>query len=265
MARAPPAAAFSVTSFGLVNYPNGEYVCGHKEFDYGLARGHRRLNTLHPRVTIMARVLITSLVVFLSTGLLFQPASAETSTAHFASHGDFAEAVFSSTDSTGCIESEVVIAVTDVLFKDSTVAPFPFSDRRAFIRLEQLDNCNGEVLVAGSGTTFLERDQFEARRGEVATLNATLSFLDAISGTVVSVDASLSWQATGEIVSFKEQVLFRTPDSALMTRINCVGSCGDSDSAITGAVTDGTTNFTPNTGVGFLSHATEGGVFIQFS
>jgi hypothetical protein len=200
----------------------------------------------------------------LLVALFSQPVAAATETLHFSSHGEFAAADFSSTDDTGCFETDVALAVVDQLVKEDG-SPRTL-EARALIALVRHDVCTGTVLINAFGFADLGPDQFEMDKLDSAVFNASIPVTDEVSGAAFTLEATLTWQATGILVRDKERLLFRTPDRTVVTRIDCTGSgCLGRGASTAGVVTDGTTNFTPNAGVGVIGQAKIGQVFIERS
>jgi hypothetical protein len=184
---------------------------------------------------------VTLLLNMVVTALPAHAAGAETR--HFNFKGQFAEAVFDTVDSSGCIETFVTVIAEDRRIKQAGPAE---ATLRAMVDLFQIDSCSGKLLLSAFGLATLTPDQFQIdKQFNAATLNATIEVTDSLSSNTFPVNVSVRWTGSGDIVTVKNHDHLKEPGFKLNARFT-----GTSRNATaSGTVTDGTTNFTPQPAV----------------
>lgn len=180
-------------------------------------------------------------------------------TFHFRLRNLGGDATFESTDSSGCINTYVVVFVSDSHFK--TAPGQPVARSTAFMIIDVFDSCTDTFLRSGFGFAVLSPDEFQIdKKLTSATLNTTMEVFDDLSGTSLPVDVSLSWTGTGDTVREQRHSHVKMPGFILNSHSN-----GTSRNAVaSGTVSDGTTNFTPEPAVSAgLAFFKEGEVVIE--
>jgi hypothetical protein len=179
-------------------------------------------------------------VALLLSMLVTAPAhAAGAETQHFRFKGQFAEAVFQTVDSSGCIKTIVTIIANDNRIK---LAGQPEAAARGEIDLFQVDNCAGRLLVSAFGLAMLTPDQFQIdKQLNAATLSATIEVTDVVSGNAFPVDVSVNWTGCGDTVSDKSHDHLKEPGFKRNARLT--GTVRNATAS--GSVSDGTSNFTP--------------------
>jgi len=189
--------------------------------------------------------LLLSVVMLLSMLVTALPAhAAGAETLHFSFKGQEAEAVFISTDPSGCVETFVDVFAVDGRTKFGPGQPT--AESVAFLFISEFDVCNDVQLVAADGFAILTPDQFQIdKQITAATLNATIEVFDFVSNTTFPVDVSISWVGEGPTTSVKDHFQVKAPGFKVNSRAN--GTFRDATAS--GTVSDGTTNFTPEPAV----------------
>lgn len=204
----------------------------------------------------MTKLLISTILGLLAMTLLAPALAATAETLHFSSSGRFAEASFHSTDASGCIETIVSITAVDRRVKDDG-APSQL-ESGAIATVIQRDVCSGTQLTFAVGTAELAAEAFQIDQLDSATLNTSITVQDFVSGSSFAVGVSLSWQATADPARVRDHFLIQEPGLTVNSRTDGTGRAG----TVAGTVTDGTTNFTPEPGVGLLGVAKAGEVVV---
>jgi len=169
--------------------------------------------------------------------------AAGASTLHFSFKGQFAEAAFDSVDSSGCVETFVFVQGVNGTVKETG---HPAVSSMAFVVIDQFDICTGTETLFAVGEATLAAGEFQIDKMlRTATLNATIEVSDVVSGTSFPVDISVSWTGVGATTTQKDHVQIRGPDFKVNFRFT--GTFRDATAL--GTVSDGTTNFTPESAV----------------
>ena len=196
--------------------------------------------------------LLMVLVLALTTFMQHSSASAA-STFKFRDEGAFA--FFSSVD--GCILTDVSIFASD---SNSQTPPGPGSPSSGTgLFISQYNLCTGEQLLGAEGFAPLADPDFQiSGRFESATLSATVSVFDYVSGNTFDVFVDLTWTGVGSLS--REGFKFRShlPGCKVHTRFR--GTFRSAE--VSGTVSDGTTNFTLEPGSGAISLTKGGDVVI---
>jgi len=168
------------------------------------------------------------------------PALAASTVFHFSFKGQGADAFFRSVDSSGCIETFVIVLAIDG--KSKIDSQPPTSDGNGNIIIDVVDVCAGASLVSAFSFATFAPDAFVAQKADSATLDRSFEMFDFVSGTSFTVDVSLTWTGVGDPFRFKSRTQVRTPTFML----NHHGDGTNREATASGTVFDGTTNFTPD-------------------
>lgn len=185
--------------------------------------------------------LMLALVLMLSMLVTALPAhAAGAATFHFNFAGQFAEAYFSSLDSSGCIATSADISAVDGRIKMEGSPKSLTSSAAIFI--SQFDTCTETLLLAADGFTELAADAFQIdKQVTAARLNTTIEIFDFVSGTSFPVDISVRWTGTGNTSTERHHDQIKAPGFTVNSRFS--GTFRDATAA--SIISDGTTNFTP--------------------
>jgi len=168
--------------------------------------------------------------------------AAGASTLHFSFKGQFAEAVFDSLDPSGCVETFVFVEGVNGTVKETG---HPTVSSMAVITIDQFDFCTGTETLFAEGQATLAAGEFQIKMLTTATLNATIEVFDFVSGASFPVDVSVSWTGVGATTTQKDHFQIKGPDFKVNSRF--MGTFRDATAS--GTVSDGTTNFTPESAV----------------
>jgi hypothetical protein len=199
-----------------------------------------------------------ALAVVMSTLVVVFPAhAAPADTFHFSFKGQSAEAFFSSTDPSGCIQTDAFVFAVDGKVKQDGAHGVESS---AFVAISRIDLCTGTVLLDTFGSATLAPAEFVIdTRLTSATLDTTVTVTDFVSGTTFPVDMALGWTGTGAPFRVKQHSQTKTPGFKLNSRFDGTSR----NAAASGTVSDGTTNLTPEpAGFADMSSAKSGEVSI---
>ena len=147
-------------------------------------------------------------------------------------HGLTAIADFDSFSPDGCIETFVFLSGTQ-----SKTGP------EADVSIGQVNSCTGDELFAFGSTlnpTFQVNNQLTS-----ASLSATISVFDEVSGNTFTVSVSATWTGTGPLSHQSGTSHFHTKNFSENFHFNDTFR----DASASGTVSDGTTNFTPSPAV----------------
>lgn len=103
--------------------------------------------------------------------------------------------------------------------------------------------CNDEVLLAASGSALITPSDFQvdANLG-FATLNATVTLTDSLSGSSFEVTVDLNWTATSSRGHQNSHINFSFQGCHINSHVNAAFRLAEA----VGAISNGTTNFTPD-------------------
>ena len=200
------------------------------------------------RVSVRERKAIKVVVCALALAIFLLPTATQAGTVlvHSRLKGDIAGAFFSSTDSTGCITTTVTIEVFD---------KFP-----SLMLISQNDSCTQRFLFSTFDLFTLTDSDFQvSNKLDSATLNTTISSFDFVSQLPLSLSIDLTWTCLVKPISDNSNSHFRSPNliiNMLSTGVSCL------EANASGIVSDGTTNFTPETAVGSIQRVNEGTIEI---
>lgn len=168
------------------------------------------------------------------------------------------EAFFSSTDPSGCIVTEVGVNARVDIRKEP---PEPGTmESPVVLSIYQYNICTGEQLIFGEAFGWLEEGDLQvSKKLGSATLNTTLiDFEDAAGGPIREVYVDLTWSATEPATLSSGHTRFTSPDCTFMDHWKGMSRFAD----VTGTVSAGTTNFTPETGSGSIFSGKSSSIFI---
>jgi len=192
----------------------------------------------------MKRLFLT-VVLALTMLLSALPAQAAgVNTSHFSFKGQSGEAFFESVDPSGCVSTSAYLFVTDGRNKYDAVPPTPNS--QIYLWVSRYDSCSGENIWAESYSVPAP-DAFQYHpQLKSATLNTTVVVYDSETSNPFEVQISVSWLGTGDLSHDKQQIRhYGVPP--YNTTIRWSGAFRDA--AVTGSITYGLINFTPEPAV----------------
>jgi len=165
-----------------------------------------------------------------------------------------ATGIFSSTDPSGCILSQVSVVAS------RAVMQFPPSSGEAstngFISISQSDLCSGTPLFVAEGLALIPDQDFQISPTlDSATLNTTINVFDGASSFDVTVN--LTWTGTGALARRN----FHSHGSLPACKTNLHSNDLFRPAQVSGDVSDGVTNFISGlTGSASLSSGKSGNV-----
>ena len=189
------------------------------------------------RVTCCLFVLLLSLVAFAFTTSAPKAHAASGTSFVFKFHGLSAQANFDSLSPDGCIDTFVFVDGSQ-----NTVNKQTFSSADVFIG--QFDLCTNTQLLAASGFTPNPTFQIDKKLLS-ASLSATISVFDFVSGNTFNVSVSVAWTSTSAIGHEHSSFHFHTKAFTENGHFNA----DFRDANASGTVSNGTTNFTPSPSV----------------
>jgi len=122
-----------------------------------------------------------------------------------------AEALFERSDPTGCVVTDVNVLGAEDAVKQGpgkpTTGPF------ALVVIFEVDFCAQQILRDIFG--FTSDVVFQANRTKLteASLQATITAVDNVSGAEVPVEVDVAWSGTGELISQSDRFRFKTPST----------------------------------------------------
>jgi hypothetical protein len=172
-----------------------------------------------------------------------------------------ADAQFTSLDSTGCIQTDVVVFAGSAKIKD-TGSPLDV-EPMVNVTYSVFNLCNLVLLRSGFGSTSgLVVPNFQMDSGLVAAhASATVPVSDDQNGTTIYLYVDLDWSGFGDILKLRLKEFVDTPPFSVKMR----AKGNYRQATVSGSVTDGTTNFTPAGSLllGEFQVLSEGSVTIQ--
>ena len=185
------------------------------------------------------RIAVIVLVLGLALSVAVAPAAAKTETFHFSFKGQFAEALFSTVDETGCIETFVYVAGQDGKVKQDGK---PVVESIAILNIIQFNFCTGETLLDAFGIATLAPDDFVIdKQLNEATLNTTMVVDEFLTGTTFPVDINVSWTGVGPATTVKDRFKIREPGFKLNSRFMGTFRLAEASGTVSGLGM----NFTP--------------------
>ena len=152
-----------------------------------------------------------------------------------------ASGVFSSTDPSGCIFTQVSIFASD------TILQFPpgpgDGSSNGFVSIVQSDFCTGgQVILLAEGLAPLADQDFQVTPTlDSATLIATVNVFDFVSGTSFALNVDMTWTSTGPLGRRNSH----SHQSFSGCKTNVHSNSVFRPVQASGAVSDGVKNFTP--------------------
>lgn len=142
-------------------------------------------------------------------------------------HGAYA--LFRSTSADGCIQTTVTVELGQESIQ--------------YIEIYRVDTCLGETIFEGYGSQVLSKSEVKYSGNlKSARLMTTISVYDVVSGGSVDLMINLTWKGTGEILVFQNHNVYEPWPGCKVT----VQSREEyRDAQVTGTISDGITNFTP--------------------
>jgi hypothetical protein len=189
------------------------------------------------RVTCCLFVLLLSLVAFAFTTSAPRAHAASGTTFVSRFHGLSAQANFDNLSPNGCIDTFVFVDGFQNTFNKQTSSG-------ADVFIGQFDNCTNTQLLGASGSTFNPTFQVSNKLAS-ASLSATISVFDFVSGNTFDVSVSVAWTSTSAIGHENQTFHFHTKAFTENAHFNA----DFRDANASGTVSDGTTNFTPSPSV----------------
>jgi len=189
------------------------------------------------RITCCLFILLLSLVAFTfaSTAPRAHAASGTTFVSRF--HGLSAQADFDNLSPDGCIDTFVFVDGFQNTVNKQTSSG-------ADIFIDQFNNCTSIELLAAFGSTSNPNFQIDKKLLS-ASLSATISVTDFVSGSTFNVAVSVAWTSTSAIAHENATFHFHTKGFTE----NFHNNADFRDANASGTVSDGTTNFTPSPSV----------------
>ena len=158
----------------------------------------------------------------------------------FRAKGPSADAYFSTIDGSGCVFTDIYVFASDNTNQSPPGRAGKSSSVNMFI--SQYDTCTDTQLFAADGFASLAPSEFQVNKKLTsASLRATVTMFDYVSGTPFDVFVDLDWTGNGPLSRQNGHSNYQSPGCSFKSRFN-----GTSRSAeVSGSVSDGTTNFTP--------------------
>ena len=167
------------------------------------------------------------------------------------------EAFFSNTDPSGCVVTQIgMFARNDMRHEP----PEPGTTESLLVlSIYQVNDCTGEQLLFAEGYTWLDEGDLQvSKKLQSATLNATVNLEDAGAAGNFDVDVDLTWTATEPATRSSSHSHLDQRDCKIISHWRGMSRFAD----VTGTVSVGTTNFTPETGSGSIFSGKGSDLFI---
>jgi hypothetical protein len=189
-------------------------------------------------------------------------AGANAAPSRFTDETAFAQ--FSSLDPSGCVATTVIVAAGK-FFSHLRPAPDqplgkPDQVRQAGVLVAKFDSCTDTLLLDARGTKLVDQKTFEVS-SQLTSAKLTTSFNvhDFVSNSNFDVSVDVTWSDAGPLVSSRDNIHFDFGSG-------CKGVTHFSDLSrlanVSGTVSDGATNFTPEATQGVLDSGKEGQVLL---
>ena len=158
--------------------------------------------------------------------------------------GRAADAFFSSSPD-GCFFTDVFVFASEEIFQNPPGPAGTFSG--TFLFISQYNVCEGTQLLAAEGFAQLGDPDFQiTRKLTSATLSATVNVFDSVSGASFDVGVNLAWTGAGPLSRQNGNSHFHSPGCSSNSHFNSTFR----PAGASGSVSDGATNFTPDTSLG---------------
>ena len=155
--------------------------------------------------------------------------------------GPLVDAEFSSTDPSGCVQTDVFVAANSGTEQDH---PSTATVGVASVNIYQYDSCTGTTLLQAVGLKdTLGTGEFQvSKQLNWASLNSTIKATDIDTGNAFDVTVNVDWTGTGDIVRDHSNTNDTYPGCHIINRWKGSGR----DANASGVVSDGVTDFTPD-------------------
>jgi len=157
------------------------------------------------------------------------------------------EAFFSNTDPSGCIVTQVGVFARDDMRHEP---PEPGTTESLLaLSIYQVNDCTGEQLLFAEGYTWLDEGDLQiSKKLQSATLNATVNLEDLGATPNFDVDVDLTWTANEPAARSSSHSHLDQRGCKIISHWRGMSRFAD----VSGTVSVGTTNFTPETGSGSI-------------
>jgi hypothetical protein len=154
--------------------------------------------------------------------------------------GPLVDAEFSSTDPSGCVQTDVFVAANSGTEQDH---PGTAAVGVASVNIDQYDSCTGTTLLQAVGLNdTLRPAEFQvSKQLDWASLNSTIKATDIDTGNAFDVNVNVDWTGTGDITRDHSNTNDVYPGCHIINRWKGSGR----DANASGVVSVGVTNFTP--------------------
>lgn len=145
------------------------------------------------------------------------------------------------TSTQGCIKTDVYVSAAE------TVNQYPpehkISARTVYLTIDRFDTCTNTQLLYAQGSAPVAKKDFQLSGNlDSGTLNTTVTLVDLQSGATFDVFVNLSWTAVGPLTREPNQNMHsHLPECKIHARYQSTYRPAE----VSGTVSDGTTNFTP--------------------
>jgi hypothetical protein len=182
---------------------------------------------------------IKQIIAFVLVLVMFSQPTGVSAAEIFHFKGRSADAIFSSTDPSGCIVTDVFLLITDHL---SPPPPGSETDSAGiYLGIFQYNRCTATQLLAASTIAPLSKTDYQiAGNLNSATLQTTVSMFDTVSSTSFDVTVDLTWTGTSERIHQNTHFNDNFEGCHYLLRSNNTYRLAEA----VGTVSDGLTNFT---------------------
>jgi len=190
-----------------------------------------------------ALVLCLSVALVLFAKGVFSPrmAHAATQVSVFQFHGNSALANFDSFDTTGCIETSVILAGGDSITLTRPGTGGPQQSPIIVAEIAQFNNCTGFSLLNAVAISNVANFHLAANLSSATLTASQIATVNEVTGTPFNLSVTMTWAGTGSITREATPFNFSVPG----LRVNGIVVGFTRAAVATGTITDGTTNFTP--------------------
>lgn len=152
----------------------------------------------------------------------------------------FVNATLRSTNTSGCISTEV--------FVFGRSGGFGSLSTKAAITISQIDDCKGVPLLYASGSAKLKNQDLQLDPNLVsATLDTTVKMSDQVSRRKFDVGINLAWAGVGGLNRTRNNFYFESPGKPIKEKTRFDATYRDAE--VSGSVSDGLTQFTPESSI----------------
>jgi hypothetical protein len=184
-----------------------------------------------------AALVLATTTFLLGAGAATQAAHANSRVESMRLRDKLADAQFTSRDSTGCIQTDVVVLAYTAKETGSPAVVEPMVNVTYAVN----DICNALLLRSGFGSTNVINFRMDGGLGSTHA-EATVPVSDDQNGTTINLYVNLDWTGVSDISVLKDKDHTITTPGFI---INFHLTDSFRDATATGSVSDGTTNFTP--------------------